>query len=86
VTATPHVHSSWTLEIILKPLLSKSNSENISEPSTDVVAFIGLNVKHPHKINLRYSTKERVRFKNSLFIWDFIQTKSNKIYFQKFKC
>ena len=55
-----------------KPLLSKSDSKSFSEPSTDIVACIGMNDKHSHKINLTYSTKERLRFKNSLFISDLI--------------
>ena len=67
-------------------MLSKRDSESVSELSTGIVVYIGFNDKHLHRINLKYSTKERVGFKHSLFIWDFIQTKSNKINFQKFKC
>ena len=60
----------------------KSDSARISEPSTDIVAFIRLNDKHSHKINLNYSTKQRVRFKNSLFFGDFIQIKFYKTIFK----
>jgi len=65
--------------------LSISDSEIICEPSTDIIVCIGLNDKHSLKVNLKYSTKERLRFMHSLFIWDLIKTKSKKSYFQKYK-
>ena len=53
------------------PLLNNSDSESISELSTGIVVYIGLNGKHSQRINLKLSAKERLRLKNSSFIWDF---------------
>jgi hypothetical protein len=73
VSETRNVQSSQTAKTKLgKPLLCKSDSESINEPSADIVACLGLNDKHSHRINLKYSTSERPTLKYSLFVRDFI--------------
>jgi len=67
---------------LIKSLLFNNDSESISGPSIDIFVCIELNDKHSLKVNLKYSTKERVRFKHSLCILDLIETISNKIIFK----
>jgi hypothetical protein len=62
-------------------LLIKSDSENISEPSTDIVTCIGMNDKHSSKINLKNASDLKI-----LNLFGISSKQNPKNYFKKFKC